>query len=478
MNQNNTPLYDVLNKYTHEQIYSFHVPGHKDGSAFPGGAEQYFRSLLRLDATEVGDLDDLHAPQGAIGEAHGLLRDLYGSVKSYFLVNGSTLGNLAMVFSVLRPDDLVLVQRNCHKSIFSALKLARVRPVFLASEIDPCSGMAVGPSKETVSAALERYPEAKALLLTHPNYYGIARKDVADVIVTARQKGLIVLVDEAHGAHFILDEPVPPSALTFGADAVVQSAHKTLPAMTMGAYLHINSDQISVTDIETALSIFETSSPSYPIMASLDLARAYLAKVKQDRPLFKNILHRIYAFRENLSQLEGLRIVESIAHFQDPFKLLVTNDVSGFELQEQLISMGLYPEMADPQHVLLTLALDEQAPYERAMTLIKKNWHPNSESISIKQPCIKTVVTMKKRMSGLAVTYSEMEQAESEIIPLDQSTGRIAAGPIIPYPPGVPVLIEGERITDEEIEAVTAWQSAGARFHGFFNNGCLKVYKI
>jgi len=471
MDQRETPLFDALMKYQNDQQYSFHVPGHKDGLTFLGRGKDLYKSILSIDGTEVIGLDDLYEPAEAILRAQELLKELYKTVKSYFLVNGSTVGNLAMIMSTCKPGDKVLVQRDSHKSIFNALKLARVKPVFISPEVSEVTQISTGLSKEALLLAFNEHPDAKALVLTYPNYYGIAKEDYPEIIGHAKEKGLLVLVDEAHGAHFILGQTVPPSALQMGADIVVQSAHKTLPAMTMGSYLHVNSKSVLTGNVESALELLQTSSPSYPIMASLDLARAYLASI--DREKLQIILNKIDHFRHSLEQI-GLKIINDRAGHQDPFKLILASNVGGFQLQESLERAGLYPEMADPNHVLLTLPIDDQIPIERLTPLFKIAFRDlpaknNKGKISVFYPV--------EKLSRLAVTYEDAANLIKESVPLEESEGLVAAQMVVPYPPGIPLLIDGERILKAHIEQVKMLRRAGAKFHGLKKDQTILVYK-
>ena len=181
-----------------------------------------------------------------------------------------------MILSVCSEGDTVLVQRNCHKSILNGLMLANIMPVFISPEMDMNLSTPAGIDKHTVRQAFERYPNAKACIFTYPDYYG-GTFDLKSIIEIAHQHDSLVLIDEAHGPHFKLGDPFPLSALNLGADMVVHSAHKILPAMTMGSFLHINSKNVPKAKVEFYLSVLQSSSPSYPIMASLDIARSYLA---------------------------------------------------------------------------------------------------------------------------------------------------------------------------------------------------------
>ncbi|WP_332603930.1 aminotransferase class I/II-fold pyridoxal phosphate-dependent enzyme, partial [Bacillus sp. S1(2024)] len=345
----NTPLYKALIQHARRNSHSFHVPGHHNGDVFFDDAKSIFDPLLTIDVTELAGLDDLHHPSGVIKEAQELASQLYGSVESFFLVNGTTVGNLAMILSVCEPGDTILVQRNCHKSVFHAVDLSGAEPVYLAPDVDSAMHVPTHVPLGTIKEALEAYPGAKGLVLTNPTYYGHSADlteiiteahhygipvlvdeahgahfilgepfpvsalkmgaDIVVIITEAHHYGIPVLVDEAHGAHFILGEPFPVSALKMGADIVVQSAHKTLPAMTMGSYLHLNSScRINRDRVAEYLNRLQSSSPSYPIMASLDIARAYVQHIIEEQKL-SDILQRIQTLKQTFDSLTNAEAV-------------------------------------------------------------------------------------------------------------------------------------------------------------------------
>jgi arginine/lysine/ornithine decarboxylase len=475
MNQFKKPLYEALSAHIHHDPISFHVPGHKYGEVFPENEGRYFQPLLKIDATELSGLDDLHSPEGPILEAESLLANLYNVKNSFFLINGSTAGNLVMVMSVCEEDDLVLVQRNCHKSILNALRLAKVKPIFLEPDYDLDWKIAVGVSIETVKEAVSTYPEAKALILTYPNYYGIAY-DLKEMIELAHQHHIPVLVDEAHGAHFILGDPFPPSAVMLGADLTVQSAHKTLPAMTMGSFLHFNSELINVRTVMDYLHIFQSSSPSYPIMASLDVARWYLAAYQPSDAAF--LLTEIQAFKAGLAEVPGIRVL-SYAGAGDPLKLTIqsTCGQSGFALQTKLERLGIFTELADPFNVLFVLPLLKEGQtysFQEALSKIKTAFNDISAI-----PMIEIIPQPNKRISSLTVGYKEMKNLEIIDIPISEAAERVAAEMVIPYPPGIPLLLEGERITLDKVESLKRLVNDQAKFQGgsLLKQNKLKVFR-
>jgi arginine/lysine/ornithine decarboxylase len=458
MDQRETPLIDALLTYKKEERYSFHVPGHKGGHVFPERAKALFQSILEIDATEIEGLDDLYAPTGPIKDAQALLTKFYRTKESLFLVGGSTVGNLVMILSSCKPGDRVFVQRNAHKSIFNALKLARVKPVFLTPKRDPFTKMGVGLSPQTLDEALKKFPETKALVLTYPNYYGHTLP-VEELIQKAKKHGLGVLVDEAHGPHFILGEPFPKSTLEMGADLVVHSAHKMLPAMTMGAFFHRNSDWVSSGKIKKVLGMLQTSSPSYPILASLDLARFFLATLDKDK--LHTICRQLECFKTQLNEIWGFRIAPTQPSLTDPLKItLQVQGESGYSVKEKFEKLGFFPELADPMNVLLAFGLDYDFPYDRILTQLEGLEFTKGDArewdVTIETPAI----------SQLAYEFTDFEEQPKLRKQLKDALGFVSGEDVIPYPPGIPVLLEGEYITHDHIRAIQQWMASGASFHG------------
>lgn len=476
MSQENTPLWDQLRKYASRQPLSFHVPGHKNGYLADGAGTDYFNQILKLDATELSGLDDLHSPEGVILEAQELLAGLYGVSKSFFLVNGSTAGNLAMVLSAAGENETVLVQRNCHKSILNGITLAKAKPVFLAPEYNAEWGVAGGVALETVKEAIRQYPDAKAIILTYPNYYGMIN-DLESIIQCAHNYRIPVLVDEAHGAHFIGGAHFPNSAVQLQADLAVQSAHKTLPAMTMGAYLHFNSRFIKEEKVSKYLEILQSSSPSYPIMASLDLARAYLSSfTKKDE---EALLEKVGRFRRNLNRIKGIKVLPYDQYNGDPLKVTIQSEISlsGFELQTLLEKRGIFTEMADPHNVLFVLPLlknDMDYPFERVIECLKEDL--KSFGPAVRQ---EKITFSKKSVSGLALEQKEQSQHTIKTVALEEAAGKICAQQVIPYPPGIPLLYPGEIIEGEDIANIKFQVQAGARFQNGNNlkKGSINIYQ-
>lgn len=453
------PIVDALIKFQHQQSVSFHVPGHKHGQL--SGLPKEIQQALAYDLTELSGLDDLHYPEEIIKEAQSLLSKAYGSQKSYFLVNGSTVGNLAMIQAVCKEGSTVIVQRNSHKSIFHGLELAKVRPVYVSPEWDADSMTTTGVSVKTMEEALSSYPSAKAVVLTHPNYYGMAVQELEEIIDLCHQKGIAVLIDEAHGAHFKVGGPFPASSLQFGADAVVHSAHKTLPAMTMGSYLHISGNLIDPQKVGKYLHMLQSSSPSYLIMASLDDARAFVDGYSH--PDIRSFMEKRERFIEGLRSIPSLHVFEA----DDPLKLLLrVEHHTGFQLQQKIEQQGFHAELADPYQVLLILPLLKQKhsyPFAEIRSRLKEAVHSlkseTREFIGMDWPS-------QKKISVPVLTYEEIELADTEWVTYTQAIGRIAAGMVTPYPPGVPLVVAGEVWTAAKLGELMDFLALGASVQG------------
>lgn len=499
--RNRAPLYEMLEQYRVKGNISYHVPGHKNGEAYAGttGAG-YLSEIMRYDVTEITGTDDLHHPEGVIKEAQELAAYCFGAEESFFLVGGSTAGNLALILTVCpEPEMILILQRNVHKSVIHGLMLAGVRAVFLDPLIDPLSGLAVAPAAETVQAALAAYPDAAAVLITMPNYYGMG-SDLAPLAQACHDSGVPLLVDEAHGAHYGQHPALPAGALACGADGVVQSTHKMLPALTMGAMLHIQGPRLDRALLRQRLAMVQSSSPSYPVMASLDLARRLLHS--QGASAFTAGLAAVDILRRGLAVLPRYRLLQpsapqhGAAHLtQDPFKAViydVTGVLSGFELQRRLEGRGCVPEMSDDRHVVLLFSLGSRA--EDAVRLLEALWgievelqavsvyvelEPSSVTVSESLTTnvgaggnlavssnISTWNNLSKTLISDPVPFSLKPVAAShtERIKLEDSVGRVAAEMVIPYPPGIPLLYPGETITGQISRRLTDLAEGGAKF--------------
>ncbi|WP_264990284.1 aminotransferase class I/II-fold pyridoxal phosphate-dependent enzyme [Lysinibacillus piscis] len=459
--QRKKPIVEGLERFRQQQNVSFHVPGHKHGEL--SHLPQAFKDVMRYDVTELTGLDDLHHPEEMILEAEQLLADTYGAMKSFFLVGGSTVGNLAMIYAVCKKGDTIIVQRNAHKSIFHAIELVGAKPIFISPLWDERTLTVTHVTFQIVKEAVDRFPEARAVVITTPTYYGITSHEIQQQITYCHEKNIPVLVDEAHGAHFNACSLFPASTLTAGADVVVQSAHKTLPAMTMASFIHVNSTIVDSHKIDHYLRMLQSSSPSYPLLASLDDARHYVQTYMESDGAY--VIEKRQQWIEALRAIGSLEVIE----VDDPLKLLLrVAGYSGFQLQEALESRHIYSELADAHQVLLILPLLKQGssyPFAEIRTYIKDAITalvstPKTENLSISQNY------HFEPISEPHYTIDEVESATKEWLPYMRTLGKISARMIIPYPPGIPLLVPGEKITVAKLSQLEELLAMGATFQG------------
>ena len=289
-----TPVYNALKSYAASGALPFHMPGHKLGSGIP---DRFLSEIEKLDLTELPDTDDLHRPEGILKEAQELAASAFGAVKSWFVVNGSTAALHAAIAAVCKPGQRLITGRDSHGSVVGGMLITGVSPFYILPGYSDEFCLSTGIVPDEVEQALAAVPDAPAVLITRPNYYGVCCdiRKIADIV---HAHGRVLIVDEAHGAHLAFNERLPVSALEAGADICVQSAHKTLPAFTQGAYLHIGSDRVDPDRIGYFLDIYQTTSPSYIIMAFLDIAREIMQR--HGKQMLDRLLDSIQANRGRL----------------------------------------------------------------------------------------------------------------------------------------------------------------------------------
>ncbi|OBR62545.1 hypothetical protein A7K91_02750 [Paenibacillus oryzae] len=483
------PLYEALVRHRSGQPSSFHVPGHHGGRSFQYGVEEWLSSveglketflpLMEMDLTELASTDDLHHPEACIAESQQLAAATFGSEETFFLVGGSTAGNIGVLLAVCEPGDVVIVQRNVHKSVIHGLKLAGAKAVFLAPEYDGTGSLATVPSAELVSAAIGQYPDAKAVFLSNPNYYGLGA-DLAAYAAICHSQGIPLLVDEAHGAHYGLHPELPSSAISAGADAVVQSAHKTLPALTMGAMLHVQGNRLNRGKIKNYLSMIQSSSPSFPIMATLDISRAMIDAAGP--ALFQSALDGARAFNRWLREQEGIiqAYEPAVSDLQyDPLRVLLydrSGRLSGFELQRQLEQRQCWAEMSNSTYTLLIFGIGANEENLRclkeAITDIHSRYMPDKKIGALNSDS----ALMEGHTTGAGLGISNPVQFSRQMIDaegphatriaLKEAAGCIAAEMVVPYPPGIPLLYQGEAISEAVIGEIMKLAAAGAKFQG------------
>lgn len=489
------PLFEKLTEHHRSGAISLHVPGHKFGKGLKQGEEvyTYYHSIMSIDGTEIAGFDDLHDPEGVIREAQMLAAECFGAEETWFLIGGSTVGNLAIISTLCERDDLLIVQRNVHKSVIHGLMLAGARAVFISPQVDLESGIASGVRPEDVEEALRQFPDAKGVLLTNPNYYGMS-VDLKRIAAITHHYNKPLVVDEAHGAHFGFHPSLPPSALSCGADVVIQSTHKMLSAMTMASMLHVQGNRVDRTILRKYLGMLQSSSPSYPLMASLDLARREIDM--HGERLIEQGLAVVEHFRKLMEHLPEYRILihqeQQIAYTDlDPFKITIsdrTNTLSGPRLAHELGVRGCYPELSDAHHVLLLFTLhstkeDAERLYEMLIEISHdyqlqkqetKNIISNMNEIPPFLP-LSDPVSLDMRL------YRQVSQTQMPVIrslAVIDAIGERSAEMVIPYPPGIPILYPGEQITPYTANLILQLLENGIKFQGsdIGDHGIIKVY--
>ncbi|MDQ6420779.1 aminotransferase class I/II-fold pyridoxal phosphate-dependent enzyme [Paenibacillus sp. LHD-117] len=492
MKQLYAPIYEALMKHAKVNPISFHVPGHQNGKAWEeislplhlfDDMKNRFASIMEIDLTELSSTDDLHHPEASINDAQSLAARCFGADETYFLVGGSTSGNLAMLLAVCDPGDIVIVQRNVHKSVINGLRMAGASAVFLSPQVDSRTGLADVPSVIQVKEALERYPDAKAVFLSNPNYYGIGM-ELTKYVEVVHRYGIPLLVDEAHGAHYGQHPELPRSAMMAGADAAVQSTHKTLPALTMGAMLHVRGDLIDRERLKQALAMVQSSSPSFPLLASLDISRAMIDSLKD--LLFQQALEHARSFRMWLKE-SGLMIgaieAEKIeidswsgVRQSDPLRMVLydqTGSLSGHQLHKLLEEQGCWAEMSDPVYVVLLIGIGTRHEHIERLKSAIMNVH--AERLGMGQDLTTDVRTVHRNPSngvedelGEPIVFGGgwFSKQASMRVPLHEAIGYRAAEMVVPYPPGIPLLYQGEKITAGVVARLERLAAAGAKFQG------------
>lgn len=451
--QARAPLFEALLNIKAKHV-SLHVPGHKLGNDFDIEGLEWFLSVLSLDQTELDGLDDLHHASGVILEAEQLAAEAFGSEITKFLVGGTTVGILSLILATIREGEKCLIERNSHKSVFNALRLAHGNPVFLAPNFDSQTGIPTGIRAEQVEAALKQDSTIKAVLITNPNYYGQTTdlKAIAEITHSYR---IPLLVDEAHGAHFRFSSDLPLTALEQGADGVVQSTHKTLSSMTMSSMLHLQGERIDRTRVKRWLSALQSSSPSYPLLASLDLARRHMV-VGEGSNRLNHMIQCVKSMRDELSSLPWIKVAPS----HDPLRVvLVLPRGCSRQLQVHLQELGIYPEIVENDRLVFVFSGGNS---NEDLRRIKRALH------SFKPPSIDRIngnVAIPHEL-WLQPIIEDLDLGEKEWCSIEDAENRIAAEMIIPYPPGIPLVLERQKIHTDVKNILLELTKAGIHLQG------------
>ncbi|MBY6811471.1 aminotransferase class I/II-fold pyridoxal phosphate-dependent enzyme [Clostridium botulinum] len=444
------PLLNELIKYHKEKNLLLSMPGNKAGLGFfrDDIGKEFAEKLGFLDITEVDHLDNLHCPEGVIKEAQELLSKTYNAKKAYFLVNGSSCGNLASIFDAFDEGDEVIVERNCHKSIYNALILRKLKVRYIEPIVDTEKDIFLPPNKENIYKSVDNCNNPKGIILTYPNYFGITY-DIEEIIKDLKKRNLNIIIDAAHGAHFGQSDKLPKD-IYYLADYVVLSAHKTLPALTQGAYLLVNKDS---ENIEFYLKTFMSTSPSYLIMASLDYSRHYLDEYGVND--YKELICKCEIWKDKINSLNKARILskEDLKYGYDidvtRYVIILQEGYSGHKFLDYLRENKIQAEMSFSRGVVLILSpfnLDADFKHiYNVMEQLELNLLKNDKNINAKYY---SVVPNKK------LEPYEVFKLKGTHCKIKVSEGKISKNMIIPYPPGIPLVCPGEVISSEAINII------------------------
>lgn len=445
-----------LLEYSKTDMYPFHMPGHKRIMI-----EDY--NPYQIDITEIEGFDNLHNASEILKSSQQRAADLYGSKQAYYLINGSTCGILAAISASTQKGDKILVARNCHKAVYNAIFLRELSPIYIYPEITDVKIQGKIESQE-VKKALDKNPDVKAVIITSPTYDGIV-SDVEEISKIVHNYDIPLIVDQAHGAHFGLDDRMPESAIKLGADAVIVSVHKTLPAFTQTALLHICSNRISQKKIKKYLGIYETSSPSYILMAGIESSIRHISEKGEE--LFAELDKKLDDFYNGVENLKNIKVLtkkdftSDEAYDFDRTKIIMLTEKCGISGEELLRILHndyhIELEMAAGNYALaLSTIMDTKEGFERLMHALieidnKLSYNENDR----KKNKIPDTSIYYRRMKK-EYEIHEAGEMEVENVDYDAAVGKVSGEFIYIYPPGIPLIVPGEVISADFIRDLKA----------------------
>ncbi|WP_017471764.1 aminotransferase class I/II-fold pyridoxal phosphate-dependent enzyme [Amphibacillus jilinensis] len=453
-----TPLFSGLLQHINQQPLAFHIPGHKSGRGIDPSFKNFMGdNALSIDLINISPLDDLHHPQGIIKEAEQLAAQAFGADFTFFSVQGTSTPIMAMVLSVCQPGDKIIVPRNIHKSVTSAIIFSGAIPIFVHPELDTSLGIAHGITPRSVEHALDAHPDAKAVFVINPTYFGIAA-DLRKIVEIAHKKAIPVLVDEAHGVHIHFHEDLPLSAMEAGADLAATSVHKLGGSLTQSSVLNGREGLIVKERVQNVLSMLTTTSTSYLLLASLDVARKQLAL--HGHRLLTETITRAQDLRKQINDLNylycpGKEILGTDATFNyDPTKILISVKqlgVTGYDVESWLREhYQIEVELSDMYNILCIITPgDHNQHISTLLTALKDLVY------AFKHHAVERQVQVSiSEIPALSMSPRDAFYADTETIKLSEAVGRISAESIMIYPPGIPIFIPGEIITEENLDYI------------------------
>lgn len=453
------PILEALLARAQSGHTPFYTPGHKQGRGSSSAILTALGSaVFHADLSEIPGLDNLFAPQESIQQAQELAAAAFGADRTWFLVNGSTVGVMTAIFATCQPGDLIILPRNVHQSAIAGLILTGAMPLWIEPESDPQTGLVYSLTPESVRQALQQYPQAKAVLLVYPTYEGVCA-DIQAIAQVAHQYQIPLLVDEAHGGHFTFHPDLPNSALASGADVSIQSTHKVLSALTQAAMLHLQGDRVCPQRLSQGLRLLQSSSPSYLLLASLDAARQQMAL--QGEALLSETL--ALADQARTALLPLLPVITCAAPQPGFVDLDVTRltvrvsplGLTGFAADQILDGeLGITAELPSLEYLTFIVSLgntaaDIQQLIAGLSILVER--HPSQHTSVLMQSQSPLSIGLPK-IAVPQLSPREAYFAPTETVAIAQSVNRISAELVCPYPPGIPILQPGELISSTALD--------------------------
>ena len=472
-NQERMPFVEALESYKEQHFVPFHTPGHKIGVEAPQLLKDWMGPALPYDLGLMYALDDLHEPEGALKESQDLTAELYGADCCWFSINGTTALIEAMIMGTVGPDETIIIPREAHRSVISGLVLSGAKPVYMDCQFDERWGIPLGVSLDDAVRTMEAHPEAKAILLVYPNYYGVG-VDIVNIVEEAHKRGLIVLVDEAHGPHLPFSESLPIGAIEAGADLVAQSTHKSVGSLTQTSWLLGQGERINKRRITQMHQMLQSTSPNYIFLASLDMARHQLATA--GKALVNRTVELSMYLRKELHKISGITTMEytdiqdQVPNY-DVTKVLIDAKelaLTGIEFERMLRAYFIEVELVQANHVLVLITIGDtkdsvdalikavQAVSDDVLSGASRVAGTNDEEAQSLSKDSALLPLPQVRVTPRNAMYAHREQ-----VPLSEALHRIAGETIAYYPPGIPCVAVGEVISESVLQYIENRKALG-----------------
>jgi arginine/lysine/ornithine decarboxylase len=474
-------IHQFLIEHAKKNTVSFHMPGHKGAGIYSRyHYDDFLSRMVDCDITEIPGADNLFQTEGIILATQQKYAELYDVARSYLLINGTSGGLIAAILAAVPPEKKLIMARNCHKAVFNALTLGNIQPVYAYPDKIQGQDIAGPVPADEIHRLLAANPDAEAVILPSPNYYGIC-SDIEEIARVVHDAGKVLIVDQAHGAHlhffhkFGLGRDMPPSAESSGADIVVNSTHKTLASFTQSAILNLNSNRIDRYHLEDKLQAIQSTSPSYLLMGSLDINAELL--MEHGKELIEEWNDNLNVFYRRAAHIPELSIMKAPNLDRTKVNLDMGRlGLAGGELERALNERGIFPELHTGNILMCMTGIgNTQEHMERLLDALEEIAEAGrnhivletiAEDSSNKQP---VAVPQQAAFSGVP--------KNKRYIPLAEAVGRICTGSVIPYPPGIPLICPGEAFTAEIVQYIQFLQKTGEKVIGVTDAGTVSVGK-